>query len=91
MSSPLKDAVVAHMAAHGGGDGVYRTAIDGLAMMRSSAMLPRSRCLIQSALDLGSAKWAALGVTRRRPAGMRPRAPRSIGCRSPPSGSLHGL
>ena len=37
MSSPLKDAVVAHMAAHGGGDGVYRTAIDGLAMMRSSA------------------------------------------------------
>ena len=44
-------------------------------MSRSSAMLPRSRCLIQSALCPSSTRSWVLGVMRRRPAPLVRRLP----------------
>ncbi len=36
MSSPLQDAANEYIASKGGGDGVFRTPIDALSLMRSS-------------------------------------------------------
>ena len=37
MPSPLQDAIAAYIDAQAGTDGIYPTAIDGLALMRSSS------------------------------------------------------
>jgi len=50
MSAALRDAVIRHIDIHGGGDGLYETAIPGLALMRSSREAMPHHVLYRAAL-----------------------------------------